>query len=185
MAEKRAGDTSFPTDLFRHNTWANLRLLDFCASLNEEQLSASAVGTYGPIRNTLGHLIHAEVDYIVRATGKSPSVPIPTDRLLSFEQMKDAVRWAGGELAQLAVSARAENVVREEFLEEDAACEYPLPALLVQAINHSTEHRSQISTIITQLRLEPPEMDAWAWMVETGIFHEFHGNADRPARGDA
>jgi uncharacterized damage-inducible protein DinB len=42
----------------------------------------------------------------------------------------------------------------------------------MQAINHATEHRTQISTIITQLGLEPPDMAGWQYMDEMGEFHE-------------
>ena len=35
------------TTLFSHNLWANLRLLERCAKLSDEQLSTSIAGTYG------------------------------------------------------------------------------------------------------------------------------------------
>jgi uncharacterized damage-inducible protein DinB len=35
------------TTLFRHNLWANLRLLEQCAGLTDDQLKATAAGTYG------------------------------------------------------------------------------------------------------------------------------------------
>ena len=40
-----------------HNTRANLRLLDFCARLSDEQLDASAPGTFGRVRDTLVHIV--------------------------------------------------------------------------------------------------------------------------------
>ena len=42
---------------------------------------------------------------------------------------------------------------------------YPLPAstLYAQAINHATEHRSHIATILTQQGIEPPDFSGWAW----------------------
>jgi uncharacterized damage-inducible protein DinB len=42
---------------YEHNTWANLRLLDFCAGLSDEQLNASAPGTFRRVRDTLVHII--------------------------------------------------------------------------------------------------------------------------------
>ncbi len=35
--------------------------------------------------------------------------------------------------------------------------------VLIQAINHATEHRSQINTIRTHLGLEPLDLDGWAY----------------------
>ena len=43
--------------LCEHNTGANLRLLDFCARLSDEQLDASAPGTFGRVRDTLVHIV--------------------------------------------------------------------------------------------------------------------------------
>lgn len=40
--------------------------------------------------------------------------------------------------------------------------------LLLQAINHGTEHRSQIATILTQLGVEAPEMDGWTYFFDGG-----------------
>ena len=158
MPDDRPGDTSVLTSLFRHNTWANLKLLDFSAGLSDDQLQATAVGTYGTIRETLLHFVRAEVDYVNRATGKSPAVPLQRGLFPGFEVLKDSVRWAGDELSQLAVAAHAGHIVRETDPQEPVAVEYPLSSLLVQALNHSTEHRTQVSTIITQLGVEPPDM---------------------------
>src|SRR5512138_101279 len=113
MTEDRAGETSILASLFRHNAWANLKLLDFCSGLSDEQLEATAAGTYGSIRRTLVHLVRAEVDYVNRVTGRWPAAPVPRDPFPGFEAMKEAVRWTGGELPQLAAAARADAIVRE------------------------------------------------------------------------
>jgi hypothetical protein len=50
--------------------------------------------------------------------------------------------------------------------------EYPLSGLMVQVLNHSTEHRTQISAIITQLGFKPPDISGWIYMTEIGKFRE-------------
>ena len=52
--------TSILTDAFEHHLWANERILDACAALTEEQLATPVPGTYGPIIDTLRHLIQAD-----------------------------------------------------------------------------------------------------------------------------
>jgi uncharacterized damage-inducible protein DinB len=42
----------------------------------------------------------------------------------------------------------------------------PVSLFLLQAVNHGTEHRSQVATILTQLGVEPPEMDGWTYFFE-------------------
>ena len=58
--------TDLSTDFFRQNEWATLRLIEVCRGLTDEQLSATAVGTYGSIRDTLRHLVTAEANYAFR-----------------------------------------------------------------------------------------------------------------------
>jgi uncharacterized damage-inducible protein DinB len=163
-------DNSVLIGLYAHNTWANLKLLDFCEALSAEQLGTTAPGTYGAIRDTLHHLVGAEVSYVRRVNGKLPAEPPPRDRFPGFAVLKQAAQWAGDELLQLALSARSDTLVREVWPE--MAEEYPLASLMIQAINHSTEHRTQVSTIITQLGLEPPDMTGWQDMVEKGEYRE-------------
>ena len=49
MLPATQADNSVLKVLFAHNTWANLKLLDFCETLSEEQLDATVPGTYGAI----------------------------------------------------------------------------------------------------------------------------------------
>jgi uncharacterized damage-inducible protein DinB len=44
----------------------------------------------------------------------------------------------------------------------------PVSLYLLQAINHSTEHRAQVATILTQLGVEPPAMDGWTYFLASG-----------------
>jgi uncharacterized damage-inducible protein DinB len=175
MQENEPGGTSVLTTLFAHNTWANLKLLDFCERLSDEQLDATAIGCFGPIRDTLRHIVGAEVSYVSRVNGKLPARPFSRDQFPGFEVLKEAVRWAGDELLQLALSARKDTSVRER---PPHNIEYKLATLMVQAVGHSTEHRTQISAIITQLGMEPPDMSGWNYMEETGELQEFEVGAE-------
>ena len=41
-------------EFYKHNLWANLRLLDKCATLTDEQLDLAAPGTYGSVQDCRG-----------------------------------------------------------------------------------------------------------------------------------
>ena len=166
MAADQPVDTSVLAALFAHNAWANLKLLDFCAGLNDEQLDSTAVGGFGSIRATLQHIINSELSYVERVNGRLPAEPPRRDQFPSFALLKDAARWAADELLALAVAARQGERVRQRSPRMQV--EYPLASLIAQALGHSTEHRAQIAAIITQLGLEPPDMSGWAYMEETG-----------------
>ena len=47
--------------------------------------------------------------------------------------------------------------------------------LLLQAVNHATEHRSQIATILTQLGVEPPDMSGWRFFFDAGHMKDVGG----------
>ena len=176
MRENGQGDTSVLTKLFAHNTWANLKLLDFCEHLSDAQLDATGIGCFGSIRNTLWHIVGGEVSYVKRVNGKQPPTPVSGDEFPGFAALKDAARWTNDELLQLALSARQDTLVREP--PPDYTFQYRLASLMVQAINHATEHRAQISAIITQLGMEPPDMSGWQYMVEIGEFQELGAGAE-------
>ena len=154
--------------LFQHNAWASDKLLDFCAGLSEAQLAATTAGTYGTIRDTLRHLVSGEISYVERVNGKLPPNPLPQDQFPGFALLREAARWTSEELLQLALAARADTFVTERWPEGSER--YKLTDLMIQAVTHSTEHRTQVSTIITQLGLEPPDLSGWHWMDEKGEY---------------
>ena len=178
MLESERDDTGIVTKLFEHNVWANLKLLDFCEGLSDEHLDSTAIGCYGSIRDTLGHIVRGEVSYVERVNGKLPAVPPRRGEFAGFEVLKDAVRWTGEELLELALSGRKDSMVQER--EGELGVEYKLSSLMVQAVTHSTEHRTQIAAIITQLGMEPPDMSGWKYMEEIGEFREFRQEAGGP-----
>ncbi|NJM42437.1 MAG: hypothetical protein HC853_17710 [Anaerolineae bacterium] len=62
-------------ELIRYNNWANAQIFAICQKLTADQIATSALGTYGTIHRTLGHMIAAEADYIGRITGDRPQPP--------------------------------------------------------------------------------------------------------------
>jgi uncharacterized damage-inducible protein DinB len=157
-------------DLFHHNTWANMKLLEACEGLSDEHLDANVPGTYGSVRDTLLHIVGAEVSYVQRVTGRLPGEPPKPGEFPSFEVLKQGVRWAGEELLELALKAGPADIVRQT--RHGKSSQYKLTGLLTQAINHATEHRVQVATILTQQGIEPPAMSGWAYMAEMGHLEE-------------
>jgi uncharacterized damage-inducible protein DinB len=149
--------------LFEHNLWANLLVLDKCATLNDEQLDATAPGVYGSIRSTLVHIFGAEERYITTLTNAPPvpflreDVPFP-----GFDELRKVCEQSGRSLIEIADHARPDEILVGRRRNGQT---YKIAAtvLLTQAINHATEHRSHINTILTQLGIEPVEIDGWAY----------------------
>jgi len=64
-------------ELYRHKSWATLRLIEYCQSLDPQHLHATMAGTYGTIPATLQHVVEAEEDYYSVLTGEHMSEPFP------------------------------------------------------------------------------------------------------------
>jgi uncharacterized damage-inducible protein DinB len=166
MMDNQQGDTSVLTKFFRYNTWANLKLLDFCEGLNDAQLDSGAIGGYGTIRETLAHYISSEVYYVEQVNHRLPADPPLHNEFTNFRVLREGTVWAADELLTLALMAREDTVIRDD--PPPPMYEYRLTGLIVQVITHSAEHRTQIATIITQLGLVPPNVSLWAYLRELG-----------------
>ena len=150
-------------DLFRHNLWANLRLLDICVALTDAQLDATIHGTFGSIRATLTHLAGAEESYLARLTGERHPDAIRNAEVVGIADLRAHMRRSGEGLIEVA--RRVGTIGRIRVAWGGNVWLVPASIILTQAINHSTEHRTHITTIITQQGIEPPEVDGWAYVV--------------------
>lgn len=153
------------TTLFGHNRWANERLIDLCARLSDEQLDATLLGTFGSIRDTLQHIVSAERSYLSRiSTGRPYRRPADAPPL-TLAEMLEWTRASGAGLIEWAPQVQPGDVVEIDW--DGALRDVPKTILLTQAINHATEHRAQVMAILTQLGIEPPELDSWAYFDAT------------------
>jgi uncharacterized damage-inducible protein DinB len=155
---------------FEQSGWASERLLEVCEGLSDEQLDATGVGVYGSIREMLLHLLSSEQYYLERASGVVPEERVLLDEWPGFDVLKRAARANGAALAEASESLPAETVVAGN--ETDTYVEMSATVLFVQAFNHSTEHRTQILTMLTALGAGPEDLDGeisgWAWGEESG-----------------
>ena len=148
--------------LFRHHLWANLSLLELCSTLSDEQLETSTVGGYGSIGDTLRHMVRSERFYFSRiSTGQLYRPPEGTWPL-SFAKMAESLRYSGEGLIEWAPKVQPTDSV-ELIGDNDQRIRVPKTVILTQAINHATEHRAQIMVILTQLGIQPPDLDSWSY----------------------
>src|SRR5207247_8334853 len=73
-------------ELFRHKTWATLRLIEYCQHLADEHLDATIPGTFGTIHETLRHLVGADEGYFSILTRKRLSEPLP-DGVIKLDEL--------------------------------------------------------------------------------------------------
>ena len=152
------------TTLFSHNLWANLRLLERCAALSDEQLAASGTGTFGSIHDTLQHIVTAEKSYFSRISTGQPHRRPADAPPLTIAEMMDMARASGSGLVEWATRVQAGDTVQVDW--DGTPLAVPKTILLTQVINHATEHRSQVMAIMTELGLEPPDLQGWQYFAE-------------------
>ena len=155
-------------EAFRHNSWATRQLLASCRDLSEEQLVASATGTYGSIRATFSHLVLSDGRYLRRLAGAAPAwVDRPEDAVLD-----ELAAWAE-EVGQLWERLLSEPVDPERVVVvDDGALEVRAGIIVAQALHHGNAHREQICAILTSQGIEPPDIQPWEYAWATGRIWE-------------
>ncbi len=153
------------TTLFSHNLWANLCLLECCARLTPEQLDARIPGSYGSIYETLQHITTSEEAYFSRISAGKKSDRFKAGQQLTMAEMADSLRATGNGLIEWAPKVKAEDVVEVDW--EGKPRNVPKAILLTQVINHATEHREQIKATLTELGIEPPDLQGWEYFDKT------------------
>jgi uncharacterized damage-inducible protein DinB len=145
----------FLIKLFEHNNWANQRIIQACASLSDEQLDAEPRSvTKGTIRRTLVHLVSAQFSYL-----RTLTLPVEERRealTVDFADLQESATKSGERLLGLAKGEQ--KPFTSPLQTRDGHYVEPW-VLMVQIINHATEHREQINSMLSTLGIAPPDLD--------------------------
>jgi uncharacterized damage-inducible protein DinB len=154
--------------MYLHNNWANKTIIETCSALTDEQLGADPVtGTYGTIADTIHHLVRAQGRYAWRLTGDESFTSWAPDEIPGLDVLAKQVDTSGEALIKLAKGADSLKPFQTEF-DGDRYSVDP-SVILIQVINHATEHRAHIMTAMTTLGIEPPELDGWNYGDYSGL----------------
>jgi uncharacterized damage-inducible protein DinB len=158
------GNEPEPTlvELIRYNNWANQEVIAACQKLDEGQLETAIPGCYGTVRETLAHIIRAEAGYIGRMTGNRPMPPFKWEDKPAVEALAAFAGQVAERLLAAVQQVRPTDLLQEEW--EGKVVHYQRRAVWIQVINHGIEHRTNITTILNQAGLGPPEVDGWGYL---------------------
>lgn len=147
-------------EAFRYNKWANLHLLDMCATLSPKQLQLTSPGTYGTIADTWLHLVGAERRYLWRLGGDQGRF---TQRrtFTGLAVLRDEAVTSGDQLIELAKHAKGDATVVSRW--KEGARRVNVGVLLVQALHHGNDHRTHVCTILGHHKIPYGHMDVWAY----------------------
>ncbi len=155
--------------LFDYSIWARDRLLAAIENLDEGQLRRSDFkGVYGSIHDTLAHMAASEWMWLQRCMGDSPMrVPRGED----FAGLRAIIDWWNEVHAQ---AVHYLSVIGGEQLNEEVTYIAPdgkqrrrkVWHMLLQVVNHQTEHRAQIAAILDQFGVAVPQTDLVVYLSE-------------------
>ena len=173
-------------ELFRHKTWATLRLIEHCQGLKDEHLDATIPGTYGTIRDTLRHLVAAEEGYFSILTRERVTHPLMVEGAVILGELPDAPV----PLHELAARIRRLGPRWEDLAQDPAlpgrlvtsqdGFRFPGAVPMAQAIHHADDHRTQILSILGARGLEipgPNGLDVWGHAESAGLWQELEATS--------
>ena len=147
---------NFLEKLFEHNNWANQKIIQACYALSDKQLDAEPQSvTKGTIRRTLLHLVHSQLGYLSLLTMPVDQRP---DVAPTFAELQESARISGEGL--LALARGEQKPFESPLTTKDGFYTEPWVVML-QVINHATEHREQIKSMLSALGMIPPDIDGW------------------------
>ena len=154
---------NFLAKIFEHNNWANEKIIQVCYALSDEQLDADPHSvTKGNIRNTLVHLVSSQESYL-----KTLTLPLEErlhPRTVPFAELEESARRSGEAL--LALANGEEKPFEARLRTRNGHYTEPWVVIL-QIINHATEHREQIKSMLSALGVTPPDIDGWDYGLAT------------------
>ena len=145
--------------MFEFNLWANTQLIELCSSLDDEQLQAEAEGVFGRIHPTLVHILRAEGGYLNRVFGARPWAEDLEWDDMSMSDLLANARLSGEKLIEVANSA--DPGTRHVIESQGKPFGFYNWTVLLQALYHGIEHRTQIKILLTHLGVEHSDLSAW------------------------
>ncbi|MER8438088.1 DinB family protein [Mesorhizobium sp. M1312] len=138
-----------------YNQWANSRIYDAAADLDEEEFHRNVGVFFGSMMGTLNHVLTADRIWMRRFTGEGDAPArldtilhraLPGLRLAREAEDKRIIDWVGA-LSDKALSGRFSYMTVSDM----RTVSQRLAPALDHFFNHQTHHRGQAHTILTVL----------------------------------
>jgi len=148
-------------DALLFHRWANLKVLDACATLSDEQLQLTAPGTYGSVAATLLHLLRAEEGYVRRLQG-APRTQPGDGSFPGVRALREPFGRSADRLLEAAAALKPEDTTVAEF-DNGEMVTLRQSLIVVQAVHHGNDHRTHIYTILGSHGIPFEEIDVWGY----------------------
>jgi len=147
--------------LYGYSAWANQRVLEKTAELSEHQFLEDAGPNHGSLRYTFVHTMSGQWIWLERWQGTSPPAMMNDEDFPDLSSVR--ARWAEIENDTSRYLDRLEpdqldNVISYTTTGGTPGA-YPLWHLIVQQVNHQTQHRSEAAVMLTNFGHSPGDLD--------------------------
>jgi uncharacterized damage-inducible protein DinB len=155
-----------------YNRWMNERLYALCGALSDAERKRDRGAFFRSIHGTLNHLLLTDRSWLGRFTGKEfPIRSLDQQLYEDFEELRrerGATDTAIEEFCALLSTQRLDAMIAYGTL-AGKQYSHPLEPAVVHLFNHQTHHRGQVTTLLSQLGIDPGATDVIAYYREVGI----------------
>ncbi len=149
--------------LFAYNEWANQKLLEAAAGLNEDEFGRQVSGSYESVRMSVVHIVLVQGLWLSVLNGK-PEVPPPPQEFagIPFDELKRRFARSHDDLRAYAADLTEERMAAEiSTFHPRERKEYRWPAwqLVTHLTNHSAHHRAEAGIMLALLGHSPGDLD--------------------------
>lgn len=148
-------------ELFQYNHWANQELLGICIRLSDEIITASIPGSYGSIRDTIAHILKAEISFLKRIHEVYPEADFNWEDNPSLFQMMTYEASLNKALLDTLQRVPAIQNVHEEG--DGWTFDYQARLIFMSVVYHGIAHRTDITTVLNNKGINLPELDVWGY----------------------
>jgi uncharacterized damage-inducible protein DinB len=148
----------------RYNAWANRRLYEAAAGLDDAARRRDEGAFFGSLHRTLNHVLVADVIWLARFRGQGgPAWSLDHVAHDDFDELR-----GGREALDADIEAYVDGLSEADLAAgfsyarvsaPDERITQPLAPALAHVFNHQTHHRGQCHMILTRLTGEAPPLD--------------------------
>ena len=157
--------------MLEYNYWARDRILAAVEPLTPEQFAHAMGNSFPSVRDTLAHIVSAEIVWLARWRGESPTALLPAERHAALADVRAEWTRIEGEVREFLRALGPDGITRvfDYKLVNGQPTSSPFWQMLQHVVNHATYHRGQVTTMLRQLGAQPGKsMDMIAFYRERG-----------------
>jgi uncharacterized damage-inducible protein DinB len=156
-----------------YNAWANARIYEAAAHLNDADYRADRGAFFKSMHGTLNHMVVADRIWMHRFTGTGDA-PRELNAILydDFASLREARRAEDERIARYIdglSDADLTGLLRYRTITNPTTIEQELSPALDHFFNHQTHHRGQAHCLLTAITGDAPSLDLIAYQRASGV----------------